>query len=538
MQDYREVLAKLQEQFKVEEDAVNTIDIVEEINPNLTQESVAYKDNKKLIFKQVLSYENAQDIVETIRKVEGVSIENYREKVNKVCSSAWIMKESPIEMMVYATKGLKDEKYLNVVLDILKSLGEKDEKELVASYYNILKNWNWNECIKTVLKSLQDLRIKELSKPVYHIFETNEVLRKEAALTIIAMGETNYFEGIINFLVMRSNDTREQLDEVKQLMVAMGHSDEASALIYKAYIDMNMRLEVANQLIPGIRRHISMEILKQAERLLNDPYANFTQQRKAVRLLERCDSNAAVKTVIDKVRSYEHLKRAWSNQTGSVMELQGIKQLINSKGLEHRDTLNAILALGKATDDKSKEILYTFSEKTELLKIIANSALAERGDKQRLVKLCTYIIEPNKDEKLVYEAIGQIRRLRFLQNESLSKDLLSITNKLLDTFSTSPDPQYVMSVLSIYEVGIPTDEIGKMYLTQLKVSKHVKIQQMALDFLVKNHSKFNALLQTQIHNELIKLSQSGTVFAKQAMAALGKISKSTDAVPVMIKTRG
>lgn len=538
MQDFREALAKLQEQFEVEENKINTMDIVEETNPHLTQESLAYRDNKKLIFKQTISYDNAQEIVETIREENNIDIETYRERVNKVCNSAWIMKESPIEMMVYATKGLRKEKYLNVVLDILKSLSEKDE-HFTASYSNILKNWKWNECIRTVLKSLQDLMINELSTLVYHIFETNEVLRKEAVLTLIAMNEIKYFESIINFLVMRSNDTREQLEEVKELMIAMGNSsDQASALIYKCYINMNMRMEVGNQLIPGIRKHISIDILKHTEQILNSSQGNFTQQKKAVRFLERCDSNLAVKKLLDKVRNYDHLKRTWTNQTGSIMGLQDIKELMSSKGIEHRDTLNAILALGKAEDEKSKEILYAFSEKTDLLKIYANSALAERGDRQRLVKLCTYIIEPNKDEKLVYEAIQQIRRLRFLQNENLNNDLISIANKLLEKLSTSSNSQHITRILSLYEIGIPTDEIGRMYLTQLKGSKHLPVQQMTLDFLVKNHSKFSEVLQMHIHKELIVLSQSNAVLAEQAMIGLRKISKATDAIPVVRKMKG
>lgn len=535
MQDFREALAKLQEQFEVKDEKVNTIDIVEETNPDLTHESVAYKENKKFIFKQFISYENAQDIVESIRGVDGISIERYRERVNKACTSAWIMQESPVEMMIYATKGLKNQQHLNVVLDILKSFEEKDES-FIASYTNILKNWNWNECIKTVLKSLQDLRNKTFSKSVYHIFETNEILRKEAGHTLIAMGEITYYESIINFLVMRSNDTRAQLEEIKELVTAMGNqSNEVSELIYKSYINMNMRLEVSNQLIPGIRKHISPDILKQTEQLLSDRHGDYIQQKKAIRFLERCDGNVAVKKVLEKVKAYEHLKSSWSNPVGRVMGLQSIRELMNSKGLEHKDTLNAILALGQAEDEKSKEILYTLSEKTELLKIFANSALAERGDKQRLVKLCTYIIEPNKDKELVNEAIKQIKRLRFIPNESLSKDLLSITKKLLETLESKANSENILRVLAFYEVGIPTDEIGSMYLNQFKISKHMQVQQMALEFLVKNHSRFSKILQAQINKEFIAISQNGTAFAKQVMIALGKIGNITDAVPVVRK---
>lgn len=536
MQDFREALAKLQAQFEVKESTVNTIDLVEETNPNLTKESSAYRDNKKFIFKGDMSYENAQEIVETISCTD-LALNDYREKVTKVCHEAWIMSESPVEMMVYATKSLEDqEEYLNIVLDVLKTLYEKD-KDFTAHYYNILRNWNWTECVKVVLKSLQDLRLQELSEPVYRIFETNDTLRKEAALTLIAMGEMQYFESIINFLVMRKNDTRVQLDEIKTIMVAMGSvSEEASYLIYRSYMQMQLRVDVANQLIPGVRRNFSARILQHVEKLLSNQQGERSDHKKAMRLLERCNSNPTVGKLYDKFKRCDYLQHALMTRESEVTDVQGILELLKQKGPEHPETLNAILSLGKLSDAQSEKVLRTLKEKTELLDIYASSALIERGAKNEIATLSIYMVAPGKDEKIVREAINQLRRLRRLQNSSINTDLFKIATRLLEISVAKQNAGHISRILSLYEVGIPTDEIGRMYLSQLKTSTNTTIQDMTLKFLVRNHSTFAPALQQEIHEVIISKSQEGTAFSKDAMNALSKISSMADAVPVAIRT--
>lgn len=536
MHDFREALAKLQEQFNINESTtVNTIDLVEEVNPNLTKESSAYKDNKKFIFKGSMSYENAQEIVEAISTTD-LRIYEYREKVTKVCHSAWIMGESPVEMMIYATKSLEGkEEYLGVVLDVLKTLYEKDQS-FTNYYYNILRNWNWTECVKVVLKSLQDFRLQELSQPVYRIFETNEILREEAALTLIAMGETQYFESIINFLVTRKNDTRVQLDEIRTIMIAMGSvSEEASYLIYRNYMERSLRTDVANQMIPGVRRNFSARILQQAEKILNNKHAERSAHKKVMRLLERCNSNPVVGKLYDQYKRCDYLQHALVSRQSEVTDVQSIIELAKQKGAEHPETLNALLNLGKLSDEQSEKVLRTFKEKTDLLDIYASSALIERGGKNEIVTLSIYLVAPGKDDKVVREAINQLRRLRRLQNSSINTDIFKITTRLLEKSVAAQNTTHIMRILSLYETGIPNDEIGRMYLSQLETSTNTVVQDMSLKFLVRNHSQFGPALQREVHEVMIAKSKEGTAFSKEVMSALSKISSKADAVPVAIR---
>ena len=132
MLDYKDILQKLKNEIEEENMVieVDTMSFIEDVNAELTNDSKRYKDSNKIIFKQHISYENAEKIISLVNNTEDYNLSNigdYKYELINVCNIMDAMRENPVEMLVYAIKGLHGKDlYINAVRDVVKYLYEEN----------------------------------------------------------------------------------------------------------------------------------------------------------------------------------------------------------------------------------------------------------------------------------------------------------------------------------------------------------------------------------------------------------------------------
>ena len=92
MNDFKDILQKykndLIENGYEENIKIETIDTIEEANARITKDSKKYKESDKCIFKQDISYENAERLVMAIKRYKEYSLYNLSEYKDQVYQEA------------------------------------------------------------------------------------------------------------------------------------------------------------------------------------------------------------------------------------------------------------------------------------------------------------------------------------------------------------------------------------------------------------------------------------------------------------------
>lgn len=538
LQDFREVLAGLKEKFE-EDKQTDTMQILEDINPNLSHASKSYKEGNRYIFKQNISYQDAQKIVEVISNTSEYSpeqIHEYKEKISNICRMIWMGGDSPITMMVYATKDIATQNavYLSAVLDVLKGLAESDE-QLVQSYEEILNEWNWNECIETVLKSIQGVRIVELAPAVYKVFEKNEVLRKEAAHTLIQLRQENYFSSILNLLVAGRSEFRQQQDELREIAMAMSTTTEQGSMyVYQTYCRADLSDQLAGNLIPAIRKNLTYDILDNIKKTLNRTNEESKKQKRLLHLLRNCKLNPKVVEILEECKDKKHLDQTMIYGAMGTGSFENSVEVLRNPQSTEVQKIDAIVQIGKSEDKRALDLLKQIHTNASVVtKVAIGAALIEQGKREEIGQLYGYLMSNQVEERASREALRQLRRLRSLRNEKITQELMNIATQLLERSKQKNNSGYIVRILELYEGGYPTNEIGEMFLKQLKEVNHPLVKEKCIAYLSKNLSSFSLELQAEIKKQFIIESQKSTVEATQAMRALTEISRGNDAVPTM-----
>ena len=100
---------------------LDTMSVLEDMNPEVTQK---YNEGDELIFKQPISETSAEEICEMIKDTE-CSYAEYKSRLISKCNMVLTLQESPVEMIVYASKAIKDKEYYSAINDVLKELHRK-----------------------------------------------------------------------------------------------------------------------------------------------------------------------------------------------------------------------------------------------------------------------------------------------------------------------------------------------------------------------------------------------------------------------------
>ena len=107
MLDYIDKLKLLKQQIEEENISieVDTQIFTEDINSKLTKESKSYRESNKRIFKQYISYQNSEKILQLVSDIENYNISNigdYKNEIINECNIIEAMGENPVEILVYS----------------------------------------------------------------------------------------------------------------------------------------------------------------------------------------------------------------------------------------------------------------------------------------------------------------------------------------------------------------------------------------------------------------------------------------------------
>lgn len=538
-QDYLEVLKKFKEDNCEEECNIDTMKELENINPNISTNSKKYGDGNKYIFKQPISYDNAESIIKilnTAKNYDENSISIFKDEIRKKCSLITILGESPTEMLIYGTKLLGDETiYVNCILDELKNLKDTDEN-FVDAYKNILTNWRWNKQLSICMKSIAGMYLKEFGKEIYEIFENNASLREDAAMALIDLECREFYKGMINLLVVLLKDTesRSVKDMVRTIFYHLGKSDlEGSTYLYAHYLKSEyLTNETRNIIAVGIKPRITPGIIKDMEKRFKDKNFVGYDQSKMIRLLGRIKyKNEAVRNLLFEIKDLPHINKT---EIISVIgedggDLESLSSLINDEKAPIKQRVDAIVVLGKSESEKSEEILKSIKSDNNIIKIAIHSALFEKGSENEIVHIFKYLITNTISEEEKNEAKNQIKRLRGLRDEKLANTLLTVVKKLLES---DDNKARVLTILDLYSSGIADENIGKVFLEKLKSTEISEAKIKIIEFFNRNISRFDEQLQKEIRNEIVKCSIENNSLVKDiALKCLKEINRNSDFIP-------
>ena len=531
MLDYKDILQKLKNEIEEENMVieVDTMSFIEDVNAELTNDSKRYKDSNKIIFKQHISYENAEKIISLVNNTEDYNLSNigdYKYELINVCNIMDAMRENPVEMLVYAIKGLHGKDlYINAVRDVVKYLYEENSESVKSAYRSILSNWNWNDCIEFVLKSICELRIYDIYSEVYEIFEKNMLNREMAARALLAINASEVYESMINFLCCQANDTSLELELYKKILYMIAKENKNNTLyIYKAYLRQNLWGHVRNITIGAIRYNLSDVILDDIEKKLRNKQIDNILRKKLIVLLE--------KSINGEGRSQERAQEILLASTNRRRDKEGLIGIINNNTLTDRERSSALINLAKMdsiSDEDLDEVIDNVIDESDVLNAVICSVKVERGLNEYIIDLFEYILNNDEYSDVSMEASNQIKRLRSLNRKELADDLKQVAETILGN-EESVNVKKVIKVIDLFSTGIPSNEIAELFLKKLVTTEYIVIKNRLLEFFRKEYSRFTYDLKEKIKSAVVQCSHNEDT-KKAAMECLNSINSLVDLAP-------
>lgn len=538
MNDFKDILQKYKNEL-IENgyeynDGIEAIDIIEGANAKITKDSKKYRESDKAIFKQEISYENAEKLVMEIKRYNEYSVYNlneYKDAIYQEALFCFERCENPIEMIVYSIREVTDKMYINSLQDIVKDFINDYRKEVINAYSNILTNWIWEDCIEFVLDSIKLNFLQELQDQIYNLFTKNYKLRVKAANTLIDIEAKEKFVSMVNFLVVNTTDSREDTGIMKDIIYRLGKDSEfGSIAIYKVYLCVRTKNYIKKLLLLGIRNNLRIEIYNDMEKKLQNKEIERWVHNDILNLLNYTDRNAKSKELLEKCKSIPHIdKKKLSDITiDGIDELKGI---IIDKSEDVTVRKNSIIKLTKLQDvstEEKMEIIESVYSESDTLRIAAASALTQLGRTKEITTLFKYLVGAS-DSELAEEALNQIRRLKSIRDNRLNSALTSVIGRFMENDEAKNTPR-VLTILEIYRTGMPNEEIIEVFLKKLSMTMHKEIKIRLLEFFGKNYSILPDVEKDKIKQEITKLTLDESV-AQNAMDALKKINVYSSNLP-------
>lgn len=538
MQDMLQKLKANLEEEQIEKTSNIMNDVmgtIEDLNPKITSDSQGYKEGNKYIFKQFITYENSESLMKLVTSCASEQIGdliNYKDALYQKAGIIFVQGENPVEIMIYATRGINQDIYKRAVLDVLKDLALDYKSEFASAYKNILQNWTWDDCIELVLESIKQSRLEGLSQDVYKVFEIRYKFRERAAKVLIDIAADETFESITNFLVYNTGESTEEATMFRNIMYYMGkNSEKGSAHVYKIYTAGRTDNNKKNLLIVGIRNNMHSGIYNDMRQKLMDPETEKWLSNKIIHILNKTKGNEMSVKLAKECSRFAHID---SGKIDVAIDttIDGLTKVVADKRAEFDYRRNCTIKLGelKGLDERNKarEFLKSFEDNLQRLNIVKASALVELGDKNEMLTLVKYLIGTN-DEELIREANNQIRRLKGKNNEELNRSLL----KPIASFLKNDEAKNIVRferIIDLYHTGINNDEIGSVFLEKLETTAHKEIKTKLFNFFSRNYYNFSESLKNRIKSQIIIDTKNG-VISKEAMLALKDITKGDTALP-------
>ena len=541
MNDFKDILQKykndLIENGYEENIKIDTIDTIEEANARITKDSKKYKESDKCIFKQDISYENAERLVMAIKRYKEYSLYNlseYKDQVYQEALFCFERCENPIEMLVYSIREVTDKMYINSLHDIVKDFINDYRTEVVKAYENILNNWIWEDCIEFVLNSVKLNLLQELQEPLYNLFVKSYSLRVAVADTLIDIEAKEKFTSMVNFLVVNTSDSREETGIMKDVIYRLGKNSEfGSIAIYKVYLSVRARRYIKTLLLLGIRNNLRVEIYNDIEKKLQNKQIERWVHNEILDLLSYTNRNPKSQELLEKCKNIPHIDK---KKLGDITldGLDELKEIIINRSADITARKNAIIKLIKipeGTDEEKIKIIESVYSESDTLRITAASALTQLGRIKELTTLFKYLVGAS-DVKLADDALNQIRRLKSIRDNNVNSALTSVISRFMEN-DEAKNTSRVLTILDIYSTGMPNEEITGVFLKKLSTTSHQKIKNKLLEFFSKNYSILPNCEKDKIKQEITKLTLDHTV-AQNAMESLKKINMSSSNLPESI----
>ena len=538
MNDFKDLLQKykndLIENGYEENIKTETIDIIEETNAGITKDSKKYKESDKCIFKQDISYENAERLVMAIKRYKEYSLYNlseYKDQVYQEALFCFERCENPIEMLVYSIREVTEKMYINLLQDIVKDFINDYRTEVVKAYENILNNWIWEDCIEFVLNSVKLNFLQELQEPLYNLFVKSYSLRVAVADTLIDIEAKEKFTSMVNFLVVNTSDSREETGIMKDIVYRLGKNSEfGSVAIYKIYLNVRVRGNIKTLLMLGIRNNLRSEIYNDIEKKLYNKQIERWVHNQLVDLLNYTDKNPKSQELLEKCKTIAHIDKGRINVNG----IDELKEVITNKSADKHSRKEAIIKLIRMQEETNEEkikIIESVYSESDSLRITAASALTQLGRINELKTLFKYLVG-SSDVELADDALNQIRRLKSIRDNNVNNALTSVISRFMEN-DEAKNTSRVLTILDIYSTGMPNEEITEVFLKKLSTTSHEKIKVRLLEFFSKNYSILPNCEKDKIKQEITRLTLDDTV-AQNAMESLKKINMSSSNLPESI----
>lgn len=538
MNDFKDILQKykndLIESGYEEDIKTDTIDTIEETNAMITDDSKKYKESDKCIFKQDISYENAERLVNAIKKYNDYSeynLNRYKDEIYQEALFCFERCENPIEMLVYSVREVADNMFVNALQDIVKDFVNYYRNEVVKAYENILNNWIWEDCVRFVLNSIKLNLLQELQDPVYNLFVKSYSLRVIAADTLIDIDAKEKFISMVNFLTVNTSDSREDTGIMKDIIYRLGKNTEyGSIAIYKVYLGTRARRFIKKLLLLGIRNNLRTEIYSDIEKKLKNKEIERVVHNEILDLLNYTNNNPKSQALLKSCKSIMHIDQKKLDDI-TLDGIDELKQIIINRSKDITTRKNAIIKLIKipeGTDEEKIKIIENVYSENDTLRITAASALIQLGRIKELSTLFKYLVA-SLDDELSRDALNQIRRLKSIRDNRVNSALTSVISRFMEN-DEDKNTQRVLTILEIYETGMPNEEITEVFLKKLSSTKHKKIKIRLLEFFSKNFSILPDSEKDRIKQEITKLTLDETV-TENAMESLKKINMSSSNLP-------
>ncbi|MGL5617196.1 MAG: hypothetical protein ACRDD2_13380 [Sarcina sp.] len=532
MGDFRELLKAYKESLGKEVIA-DTMEILEEINPKITLDSKKYKDGNKYIFKEIISYENSEKIINFISNYEIYNKNNlfaYKSELYKIISFIFEQGENPIEILMYSTKIIEDKIYKNAILDLLKDVIIEYKEEVIRAYKNILINWTWYEVIELVLTSIEQNLLIDLNDEIYYLFENNNFLREKTAEVLVNLSAEKYFESMINFLATVTTDSSEDIKLFRTIMYNLGRkTDRGSAYAYKIYLSINVRNQIVNGLILAIKLNMNRAIYENVLKKLQNPQIDKRVQKKLIMLLERTkESNSMSLDLLQRALKYNHLEQKSLQLAIGEDDISMQINIIKDKKIDEKIKVNSIIKLSRNKDKRIIEVLKSVYNDSDIIRIASAAVLVEKGESRELLTLFKYLFGSNNEE-YEREAINQIRRLIASGNIEINNALIKVVEKFMEN-NDANGTERTLKIIDLYSMGKTNEKIGVVFLKKLKENHYLVIRDRLLKFFGKNYTVFSDKLREEIREEITRCSQIDEI-SKQAMEVLKIIRMGDIALP-------
>lgn len=512
---------------------------MERANADLTGNSQAIGVASKYIFKQFISYANAERIVKLVSDLPNIvpgKLTAYKDMITDECSYMIHQGESPVEMIIYATKAFELNNNFEIeIIDILKDIYSID-KNFILALDNILRNWSWVPQCLLAVKCCVNLKIEQLGEALMNLFEKKALLRQTAANAIIELKLKSFYQRIVNLYTTIPTDNRHTTGIIRDVFREMANSGpEGVECLLRGYIS-NTNNKLGGIFISALRNKIDIHCIHTV--IGYTASTDKALQSKALKLLGRLKTRSITEILISLADDPKVDKTSLCIALGYTMDpiiIHILKRFIEDENCSVEVRTSALISLANLGNKEDLPYIESFIGKSPEFEIVACSCCVQLGRVERFTTLFSYLLSQNIDRRLVDLAIKELNRLCSIKLSD--SNIVTTFNNASKLILEKENEFLIMNVLKILN-KVHDPEIAAVLLDKLKKTDIDNVKVKILDYLSQNFSEFDNKLKTRIREAFVKHSMKNTNSKRvidQAMKSLTIITRGVDSTPSEVR---